>query len=161
MYGIEVYADSGKQGLFQTLAGRGKFSVDFPAAEATLEKRPISVRENYIRCVKGEEPYWMPAYFYESNTVWPDAMEEHPVPEVDGYDWWGVDWFMVEGINGMITRPGTRTISDFAKWKEELAWPDLSVVDFKADGEKLQKALDPDRPHIYECVEGVLRGCMS
>mgnify|MGYP000179783352 FL=1 len=133
----------------------GSFPWIFQQPKPPIEKRPISVRENYIRCVKGEEPYWMPAYFYESNTVWPDAMEEHPVPEVDGYDWWGVDWFMVEGINGMITRPGTRTISDFAKWKEELAWPDLSVVDFKADGEKLQKALDPDRPHIYECVEGI------
>ena len=28
-------------------------------------------------------------------------------------------------------------------------------MDFKADGEKLQKAMDPDRPHIYECVEGI------
>ena len=48
---------------------------------AQQPKEPItgrahSVRENYIRCVKGEQPYWMPAYFYESNTVWPDAMEE-------------------------------------------------------------------------------------
>lgn len=117
--------------------------------------RPISVRENYIRCVKGEQPYWMPAYFYESNTVWPDAMEEHPVPEVDGYDWWGVYWTMVENAGGMITKPGTRTIQDFANWKEEVEWPDLSVVDFEADGKKLQKTLDADRPHIYECVEGI------
>ncbi len=117
--------------------------------------RQHSVRENYIRCVKGEQPWWMPAYFFESNTVWPDAIEEHPVPEVNGFDWWGVDWFMEENIGGMITKPGTRTISDFANWKEELEWPDLSLVDFKADGEKIQKTLDPDRPHIYECVEGI------
>ncbi len=117
--------------------------------------RPYSVRENYIRCVKGQQPYWMPAYFHESNTIWPDAMEEHPVPEVDGYDWWGVYWTMVESVGGMITKPGTRTISDFANWKEELEWPDLSVVDFETDGKKLQKALDPDRVHIYQCVEGI------
>lgn len=97
----------------------------------------------------------MPAYMTESNTVWPDAMEEHPVPEVDGYDWWGVYWTMVKDVGGMITKPGTRTISDFANWKEELEWPDLSVVDFKTDGEKLQKMMDPDRVHIYECVEGI------
>lgn len=117
--------------------------------------RPYSVKDNYIRCVKGQQPYWMPAYFYETNTVWPDAMEEHPVPEVDGYDWWGVYWTMVEKVGGMITKPGTRTISDFARWKEELEWPDLSVVDFEADGKKLQKTMDPERPHIYECVEGI------
>ena len=133
----------------------GSFPWIFQRPKAPIEGRPVSVRENYVRCVKGGQPYWMPAYFYETNTVWPDAMEEHPVPEVDGYDWWGVYWHMVKGIDGMITKPGTRTISEFANWKEELQWPDLSVVDFKTDGEKLQKLLDPDRPHIYECVEGI------
>ena len=43
-----------------------------------IEKRVISARDNYIRCVKGNKPYWMPAYFYESD-IWPDAIEEHPV----------------------------------------------------------------------------------
>ncbi len=133
----------------------GSFPWVFQQPKPPITGRPISVRENYIRCVKGEQPYWMPAYFYESNIIWPDAIEEHPVPEVDGYDWWGVDWKMVEGINGMITKPGTRVIQDFANWKEEVEWPDLSLVDFKADGEKIQKSLDPDRPHIYECVEGI------
>lgn len=117
--------------------------------------RPYSIRENYVRCVKGEQPYWMPAYFEESQIIWPDAIEEHPVPEVNGYDWWGVDWFMVDSAGGMITKPGTRVISDFANWKEEVEWPDLSVVDFEADGKKLQASLDPDRAHIYECVEGI------
>ena len=133
----------------------GSFPWIAQRPKTPITGRPISVRENYIRCVKGEEPYWMPAYFYESNTVWPDAIEEHPVPEVDGYDWWGVYWTMVDSVGGMITKPGTRTISDFAKWEEELEWPDLSVVDFKTDGEKLQKLMDPDRVHIYECVEGI------
>ena len=60
----------------------------------------------------------MPVYMIKSNIVWLDAMEEHPVPEVDGYDWWGVNWGMVESVGGMITKPGTRTISDFPNWKE-------------------------------------------
>lgn len=133
----------------------GSFPWMIQQPKDLIKDRPYSVRENYIRCAKGEEPYWMPAYFDESNIIWPDAIEEHPVPEVDGYDWWGVYWTMVENIQGMITKPGTRTISDFAKWKEELEWPDLSVVDFKTDGEKIQKSLDPDRVHIYESVEGI------
>ncbi len=133
----------------------GSFPWMFQQKKPPIEGRPYSVKENYERCVRGNQPYWMPAYFYESDVIWPDAMEEHPVPEVDGYDWWGVDWIMVENIGGMITRPGTRTLSDFSKWKEELEWPDLSVVDFETDGVKIQKNLDPDRPHIYECVEGI------
>ncbi|MBF7097380.1 uroporphyrinogen decarboxylase family protein [Alkalibacter mobilis] len=152
-------------GKFMEVAANRDYSKDwqlpgtFPwmvqQPKEPIENRVASVRENYIRCVKGEEPFWMPAWFYESNTVWPDAMEEHPVPELDGYDWWGVYWQMVESAGGMITKPGTRTISDFSKWKEDTQWPDLSVVDFKTDGEKIQKGYDPDRPHIYECVEGI------
>ena len=133
----------------------GSFPWIFQRSKPPIEGRPYSIRENYIRCVKGEKPYWMPAYSTESNIIWPDAMEEHPVPEVDGYDWWGVNWIMVPTAGGMITKPGTRVISDFANWKEEVEWPDLSLVDFKTDGAKIQKSLDPDRPHIYECVEGI------
>ncbi len=133
----------------------GTFPAMFQQKKPPIEGRPYSVRENYVRCVTGQKPYWMPCYGFESNTVWPDAIEEHPVPEVDGYDWWGVFWVMVESVGGMITKTGTRTISDFAKWKEELEFPDISKVDFAADGKKLAANLDPDRPHIYECVEGI------
>lgn len=133
----------------------GTFPWMFQQEKEPIEGRPYSVRENYIRCVKGEKPYWMPAYFYESNIIWPDAMEEHPVPELDGYDWWGVYWTMVDSAGGMITKPGTRTFGEFANWKEELEWPDLSLVDFRTDGAKIASRLDPERPHIYECVEGI------
>ena len=54
----------------------GTFPWMFQQEKEPIEGRPYSVRENYIRCVKGEKPYWMPAYFYESNIIWPDAMEE-------------------------------------------------------------------------------------
>lgn len=135
--------------------GEGTFPWIIQRPKQPIEDRVIGVRDNYIRCVKGNEPYWMPAYFYESDTVWPDAIEEHPVPEISGYDWWGVYWLMVESAGGMITKPGTRTISEFSKWKEELEWPDLSLVDFETDGKKIQKMIDPERPVLYECVEGI------
>ena len=133
----------------------GTFPWMVQQARPPIGERAYNVLENYNRCVRGEKPYWMPAYGFETNTVWPDTIEEHPVPEVDGYDWWGVYWTMVEDAGGMITKTGTRVISDFANWKEEVEWPDISVVDFETDGKKLQARLDPDRPHIYECTEGL------
>ncbi len=134
---------------------RGTFPWMAQQPKAPIEKRVIGVRENYVRCITGQQPYWMPAYSYESQIIWPDAMEEHPVPELDGYDWWGVNWIMAETAGGMITKPGTRTFGEFANWKEELEWPDLSLVDFEADGKKVAANLDPERPHVYECVEGI------
>ena len=86
----------------------GSFPWIFQRPKAPITGRSYSVRENYIRCVKGEQPYWMPAYMTESNTIWPDAMEEHPVPEKDGYDWWGVYWTMVDDIGGKIGRASCR-----------------------------------------------------
>ena len=137
----------------------GTFPWMFQQAKPPLNPpdsaRPIPTRENYERAVRGQQPYWIPQYFTDSNIIWPDAMEEHPVPEVDGWDWWGVNWIMAEVAGGMITKPGTRTFSEFANWKEELEWPDMSLVDFEADGKKIQTNLDPDRVHIYECVEGI------
>ena len=113
----------------------------------------ISTAENYLRCIKNESPLWMPLYQWDASIIWPDAIEEHPVPEADGYDWWGTEWVTAGG--SMSVRPGTRVISDFACWKEELEWPDLSVVDFETDGRKIAATLDPERIHIYESTEGL------
>jgi len=120
-----------------------------------LPKREVNTRENYLRCVKGEKPFFMPLYGEDVNTVWPDAVEEHPIPEVDGFDWWGVDWEMVEAAGGMITRTGTRVITDFEKWEEQVPWPELELVDFKADGAKIGATMDPERIHVFESPEGI------
>ncbi len=133
----------------------GSFPQMAQQKKPPIEGRAHSIADNYVRSATGNKPYWMPLYMVEADIIWPDAMEEHPVPEVDGYDWWGVNWIMEQKIGGMITKPGTRTISEFSKWKEELEWPDLSVVDFATDGKKISANLDPDRVHIYQCVEGI------
>lgn len=133
----------------------GTFPWRMQQVKPPITGRPYSVKDNYIRCATGNKPYWMPLYFTEYNTVWPDAIEECNVPEVEGYDWWGVLWTGTWSTGGMITKPGTRTISSFNKWKEELEWPDISVVDFKTDGVKIASHLDPDRAHIFESVKGI------
>ena len=124
-------------------------------AKAPITGRPISVRDNYVRVATGQKPVWMPAYEFETQNCWPDVVAEHPIPEEDGKDWWGVEWIMQEEIGGMMVKPYTRTLSEFSRWKEELKWPDLDSVDFASDGEKIASRYDPDRPHIFPCVEGI------
>jgi len=123
--------------------------------KAPLEKREIPYYENYERAIKGNNPVWLPVAGAEKNICWPDEMVEHPVPEVDGFDWWGVEWVMVETAGGMMVKPGTRVIEDFTTWKETFKWPDYSDVDWAADGEKISSNYDPDRAHVYQCVEGL------
>ena len=38
----------------------GSFPWILQQPKDPIKGRPYSVRENYIRCVKGEKPYWMP-----------------------------------------------------------------------------------------------------
>lgn len=132
----------------------GTFPYMMQQKRPPLSHRSHSARENYIRAVLGKQPWWIPLYYAESNTIWPDAMEECPVPEEPGFDWWGVEWTGTWSTGGLITKPGTRTLSAFENWKEELEWPDLSLVDFETDGKKIAATLDPDRVHIYESVKG-------
>jgi len=132
----------------------GTFPYASQQPKPAMDPRPHSVVENYIRCVRGEKPWWMPCAGFESNTIWPDAIEECPVPENPGYDWWGVQWANSATVTGMMVAPGTRAIADFANWQKEFDFPDVSKVDFKTDGAKIAAALDPDRAHIYECVKG-------
>ena len=136
-------------------AKEGTIPAIFQSAKPPIEGRPHPVIDNYIRTVKGEKPWWMPVWTYEASIVWPDALEEHPVPEVEGLDWWGILWKDVPNAGALMPISGSGTVTDFENWKEEVVWPDLSEVDFKADGIKIQKNLDPDRPHIYACTEGL------
>lgn len=133
----------------------GTFPAILQKPKPPIPPRTHNITENYIRCVKGEKPYWMPYYSYDCATVWPDTIEEHPIPEIDGFDWWGVYWVAVEKVGGMMPKPGTRVISDFANWKEELEFPDISKVDFETDGKKIASTLDPERAHAYEIGEGM------
>ena len=116
-------------------------------------ERPISVLENYKRCVQGNKPLWMPLYQEEKNIVWPDCIVEHPVPEADGYDWWGTYWADVPA--GMAVAADTRVVNDWGNWEAELEWPDIELVDWETDGKKISSTFDPQRAHVYECNEGL------
>ena len=39
----------------------GTFPWMFQQEKPPLPKRVIGIKENYERCIRGQEPYWMPA----------------------------------------------------------------------------------------------------
>jgi len=119
----------------------------------------ISPAENYLRCIENRSPEWMPLYQWDANIIWPDAIEEHPVPEADGPDWWGTEWVNAGG--SMSVKPGTRVLSDFACWKEELQWPDLSCVDFAADGRSCRGIWTPSAYIYTKAPRAFLSGSTS
>ncbi len=134
----------------------GTFDYFMQQRKPPLPGRPISVRENYKKTLWGQQPHWIPVSFYDATYFTPDPVQEHPIPgNEDGFDYWGVEWIYDKTIAGSMVKPGTRVITDFAKWKEQVDVPDLSLLDFKTDGEKMQKILDPDRPTLVFIPEGI------
>lgn len=117
--------------------------------------RPITAKENLLRIYRGEKPSWMPIWLIDNQYCWPDVYCEHAPFEGDGPDWWGQEWVFEPMSGGQMPKPGTRVITDITKWREEVKIPDLDAVAWAEDA-KLQTArYDPDRPHVFQCVEGI------
>jgi hypothetical protein len=117
--------------------------------------RPITAKENLMRVYRGETPSWMPIWLTDSQYCWPDVYAEHAPFEGDGPDWWGQEWVYVPSAGGQMPKPGTRIISDITKWKEEVKFPNLDAVDWEADAKIQTSRYDPDRAHLFHCVEGL------
>ncbi len=117
--------------------------------------RPVTAKENYLKVLKGETPYWMPIWLVDTQYCWPDCYAEHALWEGNGPDWWGQEWVWVEQAGGQMPKPGTRTIYDITNWKNEVKVPDLDAVDWDEDVKFQTLRYDPDRCHLFHCTEGI------
>ena len=122
---------------------------------ALVGDRPVTPKENLRRVFAGEKPFWIPIWNVDSQNVYPDLVWEHPPFDEDGLDWFGTEWVMVEVAGGQMPRPGTRVISDFRKWKEEVKFPKLGEIDWEGDAALQTQRYDPDRMHMFHAAEGL------
>lgn len=136
-------------------AGTFSFLMQQPPRPLYPGNRPITARENLLRIFRGEKPCWIPVWLTDSQYCWPDVCQEHPLYECDGYDWWGQHWTLEPKIAGQMPTPGYRVISDIAKWKDEVKFPDLDAVDWEGDAKIQTARYDPDRAHLFHVVEGI------
>ena len=116
--------------------------------------RPASAKENLLKVYRGEKPYWMPIWLVDSQYCWPDVYQEHALFEGDGLDWWGQEWVYEPTAMGQMPKPGTRVITDIAKWQEEVKFPDLDSVDWESDAKIQTMRYDPGLAHLFHVVEG-------
>ncbi|MCF0121105.1 MAG: methyltransferase, partial [Oscillospiraceae bacterium] len=132
----------------------GSFSWMCQQPIQPITGRPVTAKENLKRVYDGEVPYWMPVWMNDFQCIWPDVILEHPLYEADGKDWFGAEWVWVEQVGGSMVKPGTRLLSEFLKWREEMKFPDLSKVDFAGDSAYQKEIYDPDRLHLFQSTEG-------
>ncbi|MCU6761438.1 methylcobalamin:coenzyme M methyltransferase [uncultured Roseburia sp.] len=76
------------------------------------------------------------------------AMKERPVnpdgSEGTGYDWFGTYWEYVpqQRASMVIDTPDKKVITDVTKWREQVAFPDLSQIDWEKEAGKDTKNWD-------------------
>ncbi|MDR2520255.1 MAG: veratrol--corrinoid protein metyltransferase [Eubacteriaceae bacterium] len=103
----------------------------------------LTPKENFLRCLKGEIPEWVPSYSYYG--ALPGVDEDPPNMTLmlaplmgamggDGYtDIWGVPYESVPLVGGFsLPKPGAFILKDVRKWRDVIKAPDLSNVDWEA-----------------------------
>ncbi len=94
----------------------------------------LTPRQNALMAYNHQTPVWVPCFFTDFDFSKPVEINERP--EQGGLDWFGVEWEFVPAVLAPMVKPGTQRLTDITKWKEELVFPNLTVVDWEAAAAK-------------------------
>lgn len=128
-----------------------------PAAPSSPKlNTPISARENFLRVLRHESPYWIPFVSDKqsfSPRIFPDNLVcglvndgETPlsVSDYSGTGWFGTEWKYVEEVRGATTIPGKAQIQDVNDWKAILKFPDIHSYDWNGSAKANEHFFDRD-----------------
>ncbi|MDR0936984.1 MAG: veratrol--corrinoid protein metyltransferase [Oscillospiraceae bacterium] len=90
----------------------------------------LSERDNYLRCLNGEIPEYIPRYDIARWTVIPEFMTAgRRIPGLDPY---GVEYVATAETNGAtLPKPNDFILSDIRKWRDVIKNPDISHIDWE------------------------------
>lgn len=93
----------------------------------------MTERENALRIInRTGDPEWVPWVFDCYDVIVPsDCIRERPpFSEGNGYDWHGCYWVFDPLTLGYTPVPGREPVKDITKWREQVKFPDLDVIDW-------------------------------
>ena len=110
----------------------------------------LTEKENYLMCLRGEQPEWIPHVSMDPAIPGPSAGVGPSITarkvDADGRMWdiWGVELITSkEAAGGMIPKTWDFLLDDVTKWRDVIKAPDLTGVDWeqmaKHDLEKAAK----------------------
>ena len=105
----------------------------------------LSVKENFMRTLRGEVPEYVPRYsiFWGVRASFLNGERVEGV----GKDMFGVEWTK-EGsaIDATLPKPDDFILDDIRKWRDVIKYPDFSHVDWAAVSKKDLESADPELP---------------
>ncbi len=122
-----------------------------PAMVLPVPDYPISMKENFRRVAKRENPLWVTNSALEMNmgmlftvTGCPEAnfgsKERH-----DYKDWFGAEWMYVPEAGGPMLKPGTQFMDDITQWEKKVKWPNFGDWPIQERCEAWLKRGDPEK----------------
>ena len=123
----------------------------------------LTEKENYLMCLRGEQPEWIPHVTMDPGVKGPSAGTGPSIlarkldDEGRMWDIWGVELITSkEAAGGMIPKTWDFLLDDVTKWHDVIKAPDLTGVDWEAMAKK-----DLERAHIDRENQAVTYGASS
>ena len=133
----------------------------------------LTEKENYLMCLRGEQPEWIPHVSMDPAIPGPSAGVGPSITarkvDADGRMWdiWGVELITSkEAAGGMIPKTWDFLLDDVTKWRDVIKAPDLTGVDWeqmaKHDLEKAAKFIDRENQAVtYGASSGFFQNLMA
>ena len=124
--------------------GMGSFVVPIP-------DYPISIRENFRRAAKRENPLWVPNSMTDINSTMLSVVNGMPEADFsrreryDWKDWFGIEWTFVPEAGGPMLKPNTQFMDDITKWEKTVKFPNVDDYDFEGNCARWLATCDPNK----------------
>ena len=110
----------------------------------------MTPKENFLRAIRHDHPKWVPVHAGVMVWIGPPITERPGEPIKDDF---GVRWDLEEGAHGgTYPAHGGYTITDLAKWREQITWPDVDGADWPIVAERVAE-VDRETTLIQGSVE--------
>ena len=122
----------------------------------------LSVKENYLRVLRGEVPEYVPKTS-EAIGLQRPAILYGDRRGPTGKDIFGVEWTK-EGssIDAELPRNDYYILDDICKWRDVIKFPDFSDVDWETMAKKDKEKVNPDLPYGGGCTaQGFFQSLMA
>ena len=105
---------------------------------------PVSVKENFLRAAKRNDPLWVPNSLTDIINVGSNELAKAPEGAVQFSPWgsqeraifiddFGCNWTYVPEAGGPMLTPGIKpVVSDITKWEQQVKWPDRTGYDYES-----------------------------
>lgn len=119
----------------------------------------MTEKENVQVALDGGIPEHTTLFWNGGQLMVSSVLGNMPIPGMkEGYDWWGVHWTACEEAGGAFAPTVGRPpiIEDIECWKDQVKFPDISNIDWKAAAARDTANLDPNKiSNFYGLANGI------